>query len=111
MIKRNEGAKDRIVRITVGMVFLPVGLCMLRKSRGRLPGLLAAGLGGIGLATGLTGFSVLYGLFGISTLGKEKERMSRCSLMAAGCGEEPSCAGHSCCPDPKPVETTGNQAG
>lgn len=111
MLKRNEGVLDRMVRLAIGVVLLPVSLCLLGKSRRRIPGLFAAGLSGIGLATGFTGVSVLYSLFRISTLENEKERMSRCSSMVAGCGGEPSCAGHQCCPVSPSVEKTGNPAG
>lgn len=73
MFKRNEGILDRIVRVGLGMVLLPAGLVLLGILHSNVLGLLAVGLGGIGLITGITGVCPTYTLFGISTLEKEKE--------------------------------------
>ena len=83
MFKRNEGTIDRILRVALAMVLLPVGLFLLGGLQGSLLGLLVAGLSMLPLATGLTGFCPLYVPFGISTLGKEKELMALCASMAA----------------------------
>ena len=87
MFKRNVGILDRIVRVTLGTVFLPSGLFLLRGLQGNALGLVIVGLGSIGLVTGLTGFCPLYIPFGISTLEKEKEfvsrSMARCMSMMA----------------------------
>ncbi len=73
MFKRNEGTLDRIVRLALGAVLLPAGLLGLGALQGSPLGLLAVGLGAIGLVTGLTGFCPTYVLFGISTLESEKK--------------------------------------
>ena len=93
MFKRNEGILDRIVRIALGIVLLPVGLFWLGGLQGSVLGLVIAGLGGIGLLTGFTGFCLLYVLFGINTLEKEKELIARCTSMMAG-SREPAGSGH-----------------
>jgi len=74
MFKRNEGTLDRIVRVVLGTVLLPAGLFWLGGLQGNVLGLLAAGLGVLGLITGLTGVCILYIPFGISTLETEKKR-------------------------------------
>lgn len=84
MFKRNVGILDRIVRVGLGLVLVPVGLILLGVLQGNVPGLVIAGLGGIGLITGITGFCPLYILFGINTLEKEKELIDRFKSMAAG---------------------------
>ena len=88
MFKRNEGILDRIVRLALGVVFLPTGLFLLGGLQGTVTGLVITGLGLLGLFTGLTGFCLLYVPFGINTLEKEKEffsrSMARCMSMMAG---------------------------
>jgi hypothetical protein len=74
MFKRNEGTLDRIVRLALGTVLLPAGLFWLGALQGNVPGLLAAGVGVIGLLTGLTGVCPSYIPFGISTLEPEKKQ-------------------------------------
>lgn len=111
MFKRNEGILDRIVRVALGMVLLPAGLFLLGGLRGRVLGLLATGLGVIGLITGFTGVCILYIPFGISTLEKEKELIAMCSSMAAGCHPGPAgsgcpTAGQICRPGPQTIEKT-----
>ncbi len=73
MFKRNEGTLDRIVRLAVGAVLLPAGLLGLGALQGSPIGLVAVGLGAIGLVTAVTGFCPTYVLLGISTVGAEKE--------------------------------------
>lgn len=73
MFKRNEGTLDRIVRLAVGLVFLPAGLLWLGALQGNVPGLVAAVLGTIGLVTSVTGFCPTYVLLGVSTLEPEKK--------------------------------------
>lgn len=82
MFKRNVGVLDRIVRVGLGLVLVPVGLILLGVLQGKVPGLVIAGLGGIGLITGITGFCPLYIPFGINTLEKEKELIDRFKSMA-----------------------------
>jgi hypothetical protein len=84
MFKRNAGILDRIVRVTLGMVLLPVGLFLLGGMQGSVLGLVVAALGAIGLLTGFTGFCPLYIPFGINTLDKEKELIDRFKSAAAG---------------------------
>ena len=97
MFKRNEGTIDRILRVGLALVLLPVGLFLLGGLQGSLPGLLVAGLSLLPLITGLTGFCPLYVPFGISTLEKEKKLMAMCASMAASC-----MSGHS-----RPEQTPG----
>jgi hypothetical protein len=84
MLKRNVGILDRIVRVTLGLVLLPVSLFLLGGLLGRIPSLVIAGLGGLGLITGFTGFCPLYIPFGINTLKKEQELFARISSNAGG---------------------------
>ena len=74
MFKRNEGILDRIVRVSLGIVLLPTGLFLLGGLQGSVLGLLAAGLGAVGLITGFTGVCPMYIPFGISTLDREQQR-------------------------------------
>ena len=73
MFKRNEGTLDRIVRLGVGLVFLPAGLFWLGALQGNILGLVAALLGTIGPVTSITDFCPTYVLVGVSTLGTEKK--------------------------------------
>lgn len=84
MFKRNVGILDRIVRVALGLVLVPVGLILVGVLQGNVPGLVFVGLGGIGLITGITGFCPLYILFGINTREKEKELINKFRAMAAG---------------------------
>ncbi len=85
MFKKNEGIVDRIVRVILGLLLLPVGLFLLGGLQGGAFGLVAAGFGGWVLITGLIGFCPMYLPFGINTLEKERELVARCRSMAAGC--------------------------
>jgi hypothetical protein len=127
MFKRNVGMLDRIVRVALGIVLLPVGLFLLGALQSSVLGLVVAGLGGIGLITGFTGFCPLYIPFGINTLEKEKEiidrfksmsseRMDRCMSMMAGFRQVPANSGspgaeQMCGPCPPPIRETPNQKG
>jgi DUF2892 family protein len=73
MFKRNEGTIDRIARLALATVLLPAGFFWLGGLQGTALGLLAAGVGVIGLVTGATGICPTYNLFGISTLEPEKK--------------------------------------
>jgi hypothetical protein len=91
MFKRNEGILDRIVRVALGMVLLLAGLIWwFGGLPGSAAGLVAAGLGVLGLLTGFTGVSLLYMPFRISTLEKEKEFIAKCQSSMGDCCKEPS---------------------
>jgi hypothetical protein len=120
MFKQNEGILDRIVRVTLGLVFLPAGLFLFGGLQGSVLGLVIAGIGGLALITGLTGFCPLYVPFGISTLEKEQELtaklMTRCMSMMAGFRQASGGSGHPsveqmCGLCPPSIETTHHQQG
>lgn len=94
MFERNEGILDRIVRVALSLVLLPVGLLWLGGLQGSVLGLVIAGLGVFVLITGLTGFCILYVPLGINTLGKERELMARCMTMMAGIRQGTASSGH-----------------
>jgi hypothetical protein len=68
MLHRNEGALDRAVRLTIGIVLLPGGLLLLDGLQGGVLGLVLATVGLFGLVSGTTGFCPLYLPFGFSTV-------------------------------------------
>lgn len=74
MFKRNEGTLDRIVRLVLATVFLPVGLFWLGGLQGSALGLLTTAFGVVALITGLTGVCPTYIPFGISTLESKKRQ-------------------------------------
>ena len=74
MFKRNEGIIDRTLRVLLSMVLLPTGLFWLGGLQGSILGLVATGLGVMGLITGFTSVCILYLPFGISTLKAEKKQ-------------------------------------
>ncbi len=86
MFKQNEGIVDRLVRLGLAAVLLPVGLLLLGGLQGTLAGLVVTGVGTIALFTGITGFCLLYIPFGFSTLEKERQFVARFRSMAASCG-------------------------
>ena len=68
---KNEGFVDRVIRLAVGIVFLPTGLFVLGGWEGNVVGLVMAVLGVIGLVTGAAGRCPTYVLLGgISTIPK-----------------------------------------
>ena len=77
MFKRNEGTLDRILRLALATVLLPVGIFLLGGLQGTVLGLLAIGIGALALITGLTGVCILYIPFGISTLETEKKQSTQ----------------------------------
>lgn len=66
-IQQNVGRLDRALRIATGIILLPSGLFWLGGLEGELPGIIAAVVGVIALATGVSGFCLLYIPFGIDT--------------------------------------------
>ena len=72
MFKRNCGRLDRVIRLVVGAILLPVGLLLLDGLQANLLGVVASVIGLLGLVTGATGFCVLYVPFGFSTLGRRE---------------------------------------
>lgn len=111
MFKRNEGIIDRILRVALATVLLPVGLFLLGGWQGSLPGLVATGFGVLALITGLSGFCPLYIPFGISTLEKEKELMAKCSSMTASCMSGYVRHGQTPESDPQSIANTLNEQG
>lgn len=111
MFKKNEGVLDRFTRTALGTVLLPIGLFRLGAVRGKRLGLLTASLGVVGLITGITGVSALYSSFGLSTVGKEKALLGKCSAMMTGCHSEGSNATESCCSHQQSDEETCHQQG
>ncbi len=110
MFKRNEGILDRIARLTLAVVLLPTGLFLLGGLQGNVIGLIATGIGAIGLITGATGVCPTYNLFGFSTLDMEKQFIERCMSMmtsrgAGGCMG----AGGMCGPSPQSVDKAPEQ--
>jgi len=84
MFIRNVGILDRIARVTLGLVFMLVGLILIAVLQGKVPGLVVASIGGLGLITGITGVCPLYTPFGINTREKEKELFERYGVKSAG---------------------------
>ncbi len=110
MFKRNEGILDRIVRVTLGLVFLPTGLFLLGGLQGSLIGLIVTAVGAIGLITGATGFCLPYTLFGFSTLEIEKGFIQRCMSMMGNRGTS-GCmgVGNMCAPRRQSVDEAPQQ--
>lgn len=67
MFTHNVGGFDRMARLALGVVLLPVGLVVLGGAGGAIVGLAVALAGFIGLVTAITGFCPTYVLLGIST--------------------------------------------
>ena len=70
MFHRNVGTCDRIARIALGLVLVPVGLFAFGGDHGTLAGLGVTAVGVIALATGVAGFCLLYVPLKISTVGR-----------------------------------------
>lgn len=114
MFKRNEGLIDRILRVALATVLLPVGLFLLGGSQGSVLGLVIAGLGAWVLITGLVGFCPLYIPLGINTLEKEKELIAKCMSMMTGLRQESASsevldAGQACGSCPPSIGNTRNK--
>lgn len=71
MVIQNIGRVDRILRCTVGVGLVPIGLVALRGLEAHLMGVVVAAFAALLLVTGTTGFCPLYVPFGVSTAGKE----------------------------------------
>jgi DUF2892 family protein len=97
MFKRNEGIVDRVLRVALAIVLLPIGLFVLGGWQGTVPGLVTTGIGLLALITGLSGFCPLYVPFGISTLEAEKRLTAKCLSMMASRGPGNQSAGQACC--------------
>lgn len=67
MFPRNEGPTDRVIRLIVGIVFIPVGLFVLGGVDAHIIGIVVAAVGLIGLVTGALGRCPTYVPFGIDT--------------------------------------------
>jgi hypothetical protein len=107
MFKRNEGILDRLARITLGLVIIPIGLFVLGGLQGRAVGLVFVVVGTVTLVTGLIGICLLYIPFGISTLNMENQLVARCRTMASGCSTNANfAAGPLCWPGSSTGEKT-----
>jgi hypothetical protein len=73
MFKKNLGRLDRTLRITMGVVLVPIGLFVLGGWQGNSTGIEVALFALWPLVTGIVGFCGIYVPFGISTL-EEKRR-------------------------------------
>ena len=69
MVTQNVGGIDRVVRLAIGIVLLPIGVLVLAGGIG-IVGIAVTTVGFIGLASGVTGFCPPYVLFGWSTAHK-----------------------------------------
>ncbi len=85
MFKKNEGYIDRIIRVVLGLVLLPVGLFVLVGLHASVAGIVTTGIGTIALVTGFSGVCPTYYLFGISTLDKENAFFTKVRAMPANC--------------------------
>ena len=106
MFKRNEGTIDRVLRVALATVLLPIGLLLLGVWQSTVPGLILTGFGTLALITGLTGFCPLYVPFGISTLEAEKGLIARCRSMMANWEPGNRSTGWMCGPGPRAGEKT-----
>ncbi len=110
MLKQNEGIVDRIVRLGVAVVLLPIGLLALGGLQATVPGVVVTAVGVIALITGLSGYCALYIPFGFSTLEKEKQFFGRWKSMMASCGQRGSGWGIGMC-SPRPEAETRKPEG
>lgn len=68
MFRKNMALWDRVMRVTWGLVLIPVGLFGLGGLEGRLLGILIAIFALMPILSGATGFCWIYAPFGFSTL-------------------------------------------
>ena len=66
MFTQNVGGIDRVARLAIGIVLLPIGVLVLAGGIG-IVGIASTAVGFIGLASGATGFCPTYALLGWST--------------------------------------------
>ena len=66
MFTQNVGGIDRVARLVIGIVLLPIGVLVLVDGIG-IVGIAATAVGFIGLASGATGFCPTYVPLGWST--------------------------------------------
>lgn len=69
LFPRNEGPTDRVIRLALAVVLIPVGLFALDGVGAGVAGIVVAAIGFIGLVTGATGRCPSYVLFRFSTIG------------------------------------------
>jgi hypothetical protein len=72
MFHRNCGKLDRIVRLTLGAILLPVSLFVFEGLLGQITLVISL----LWLVTGASGFCVFYVPFGFSTLEKQKNAVN-----------------------------------
>lgn len=66
---RNEGPTDRLIRLTIAVVLIPVGLFALDGVDASVAGIIVAAIGFLGLVTGATGRCPNYVPYRFSTIG------------------------------------------
>ena len=79
MLRVNEGALDRAIRIVGGAALIALGLTVLNALDGSVLGIVLAAFGGWFVLTGAVGFCPLYVLLGIDTLPKQRRTTFRSS--------------------------------
>lgn len=68
LFPRNEGPTDRLIRLTLAVILIPVGLFALNGIDAGVAGIIVAAIGFIGLVTGATGRCPTYVLIRFSTI-------------------------------------------
>lgn len=69
LFPHNEGPTDRVIRLGLALVLIPVGLFTLNGIDASVTGVIVAGVGFIALVTGATGRCPTYVPLRISTVG------------------------------------------
>lgn len=75
MFRRNVGGVDRVLRLTLGGIFVLAGVFLLISKI--TPGIILAVVGVLALLTGILRFCVLYIPFGISTAPPAKPHLNQ----------------------------------
>lgn len=82
---KNEGFVDRMIRVAVGIAFLPTGLIVLEGWEGSILGLVVAAIGAIGVVTAASGRCPTYVLLGgISTVPQANTKAASGRILEEG---------------------------
>lgn len=73
MLKKNMAWWDRVMRMTWGLVLIPLGLFVLGGLEGRTIGIAVAIFALMPILSAATGFCWIYAPFGFSTIRKSQE--------------------------------------